>query len=111
MPIERRILSSDPWTLSAPTPLDIFCTYEQHFGLSGPPFATTPDPGFYVESRAHRRAFAYLRHAVLEGECVMVLTGDIGTGKTMLVRKLLRGLGSEDVVAVQPSGTALPPSA
>ena len=86
-------------------PLDIFCTYEQHFGLSGPPFATTPDPDFYFESRAHRRAFAYLRHAVLEGECVMVLTGDIGTGKTMLVRKLLGGLESERIVAVQLAGT------
>ena len=62
--------------------MDTFCTYEQHFGLSGHPFTTTPDPGFYFESRGHRRGFAFLRHAVLEGECFMVLTGDIGTGKT-----------------------------
>ena len=51
--------------------------YEQHFGLSGHPFATTPDPDFYFDSHGHRRAFAYLRYAVLQGESFVVLTGDI----------------------------------
>ena len=81
--------------------------YEQHFGLSGHPFATTPDPDFYFDSHGHRRAFAYLRYAVLEGESFVVLTGDIGVGKTTLVHKLLRGLESEAIVSALLAGARL----
>src|SRR5438132_1589543 len=91
---------------SAPLTVDTFCTYEQHFGLSGPAFSTTPDPDFYFASRGHHQAFTHLSHAVLAGECFMVVTGDTGAGKTMLVRKLLRGLESEGIVAALSNDTA-----
>jgi type II secretory pathway predicted ATPase ExeA len=86
--------------------LDIFCTYERHYGLSGHPFANTPDLGFFFDSRGHSLAFAYLQGALLEGDCVMVLTGETGSGKTMLLRKLLEGLEAEGIVAAQPTEMA-----
>jgi type II secretory pathway predicted ATPase ExeA len=87
--------------------LDIFCTYQQHFGLSGPPFTATPDPDFYFESRGHHRAFAFLEYAVLEGDCLIVLTGDAGTGKTMLVTKLLGEIEASTIAAAAVTATPL----
>ncbi|MEO8134280.1 MAG: AAA family ATPase [Betaproteobacteria bacterium] len=87
--------------------MDMFCTYEQHFELSGHPFGSSRDPAVYFDSREHRRAFTCLRHAALAGGCFMTLTGDIGAGKTMLARKVLAGLETERIVAAWPIGTAL----
>jgi type II secretory pathway predicted ATPase ExeA len=81
--------------------------YEQHFGLSGHPFAMTPNPDFYFDSPGHRRAFAYLQHAVLEGESFIVMTGDTGAGKTTLLHKLLRNLDSQTIVSGLVPGTPL----
>jgi type II secretory pathway predicted ATPase ExeA len=87
--------------------LDIFSTYDKQFGLSGHPFNATPDPSFFFESRAHGRAYAHLRHAMQDGDCFMVLTGDAGTGKTVLLRKLVTGLEGTGIVAAMPNATAL----
>jgi len=74
--------------------------YQQYFGLSGRAFATTPDLHFYFDSFSHRRALAYLRHGTLEGDSFMVMTGDIGAGKTTLIHKLLLDL---DASAIAPA--------
>jgi general secretion pathway protein A len=71
--------------------------YEQYFDLRGRPFATAPDPDFYFESRGHHRALAYLRHGVREGDSFMVMTGEIGAGKTTLVHKLMRELDTGSI--------------
>ena len=63
--------------------------YESHFGLSGAPFQLNPDPAFYFDSRGHSNALAYLRFGVYQGEGFIVVTGEIGAGKTTLVRTLL----------------------
>ena len=81
--------------------------YEQHFGLRGRPFAMTPDPDFYFEGRGHRRAFAYVKYAVLEGESFIVLTGDTGVGKTTLVYKLLKAVESQAIVSALLGGTQI----
>jgi type II secretory pathway predicted ATPase ExeA len=73
--------------------------YEQYFDLRGRPFATAPDPDFYFESRGHHRALAYLRHGVREGDSFMVMTGEIGAGKTTLVHKLMRELDTRSIAA------------
>jgi general secretion pathway protein A len=73
--------------------------YEQYFDLRGRPFATAPDPDFYFESRGHHRALAYLRHGVREGDSFMVMTGEIGAGKTTLVHKLMRELDTGSIAA------------
>ncbi len=81
--------------------------YESHFGLSGPPFQLSPDPSFYFASKGHSNALAYLRFGAYQGEGFIVVTGEIGAGKTTLVRALLSELNTEKVVAAQIVSTQL----
>jgi general secretion pathway protein A len=81
--------------------------YESHFGLSGPPFQLNPDPAFYFDSRGHSNALAYLKFGVHQGEGFIIVTGEIGAGKTTLVRTLLEGLDADKVVAAQVVSTQL----
>lgn len=61
--------------------------YEAFYGLSSPPFQLNPDPAFYFNSRGHGHALAYLRYGVSQGEGFIIVTGEIGAGKTTLDRK------------------------
>lgn len=81
--------------------------YETHFGLSAPPFQLSPDPSFYFDSKGHSNALAYLRFGAYQGEGFIVVTGEIGAGKTTLVRALLSELDTEKVVAAQVVSTQL----
>ncbi|MFA5968498.1 MAG: AAA family ATPase [Sphingomonas sp.] len=63
--------------------------YDDHYGLSGRPFQLTPDPRFWYESATHRKAMAYLGYGLSQGEGFIVITGDIGAGKTTLVGHLM----------------------
>ncbi len=66
--------------------------YLQHFGLEKSPFSLTPDPRFLFLTSNHREALAALLFAVTERKGFMVMTGDAGTGKTTLVKKLLSSI-------------------
>jgi general secretion pathway protein A len=66
--------------------------YDEHFGLSGRPFQLTPDARFWFETRTHRKAMAYLGYGLAQGEGFIVVTGDIGAGKTTLMGHLLDGI-------------------
>ncbi len=68
--------------------------YETCFGLKCRPFSKTPDPKFLFYSKAHEEALARLQHGVEEKE-IMLLTGEIGSGKTTLSRALMDLLGEE----------------
>lgn len=81
--------------------------YESHFGLTGSPFALNPDPAFYFDSKGHANALSYLKFGVYQGEGFIVVTGDIGAGKTTLVRTLLADLDSDKIVAAQVVSTQL----
>jgi putative secretion ATPase (PEP-CTERM system associated) len=83
--------------------------YEAYYQLSQRPFQLSPDPRFYFASRAHKRAMSYLRYGLNQGEGFIVITGDVGTGKTTLVRNLFAELSDEDVFAVQMVTTQLDP--
>jgi type II secretory pathway predicted ATPase ExeA len=72
--------------------------YERHFGFTAKPFALTPDPGFLYSSRQHAMAMTMLEYGLVSEAAFALLTGEIGSGKTTLVRQLLRDLG--DRVAV-----------
>jgi len=72
--------------------------YAAHFGLREPPFAITPDPAYVYLSRHHREALAHLLYGTGENGGFVQLTGEVGTGKTTLVRALLeQGLAQVDI--------------
>ena len=81
--------------------------YESHFGFSGPPFQLVPDPGFFYGSRGHSNALAFLQSAAHQGDGFLVVTGEIGAGKTTLVRTLLEGLDVQQVQAATMVSTQL----
>lgn len=62
--------------------------YESHYGFSGRPFQLAPDARFWFESKTHRTAMAYLGYGLAQGEGFIVITGDVGAGKTTLVGHL-----------------------
>jgi len=73
--------------------------YLQFFGLREAPFSPTPDPKFLFQSTRHREALAQLLYGVRERKGFIVLTGEIGTGKTTLLRALLSKLDRDTHVA------------
>ena len=73
--------------------------YETYYGFNGKPFQLNPDPTFFYGSRQHRRAMAYLEYGVHQNEGFIVVTGEVGAGKTTIVRNLLAKLDPEQVVA------------
>ena len=81
--------------------------FEAFYGLSGSPFQLSPDPSFFYGSRGHKRAYAYLQYGMYQGEGFIALTGEVGAGKTTLIRNLLRELDSSKVVAAQLVSTQL----
>ena len=66
--------------------------YETHFGLRLKPFGVTPNPRFLYPSRSHREALASLVYGVKHRRGFICLIGEVGTGKTTLLRALLEGL-------------------
>ena len=66
--------------------------YEAHFGLSEKPFSIAPDPQYLFMSRPHQEAMAHLVYGVQQGGGFILLTGEVGTGKTTLCRNLLQSL-------------------
>ena len=63
--------------------------YEAYYGFSEKPFSLTPDPKFLYRSQSHGNAFDLLQYAIRRREGFVIVTGDIGTGKTTLCRALL----------------------
>jgi general secretion pathway protein A len=86
--------------------------YEKFYGLDGPPFLLTPDPRFFFSSSNHRRAITHLVYGLDQREGFIVITGEVGAGKTMLVEQLWLQLNRNayavsKVVTTQVSGDDL----
>src|SRR5437588_231065 len=81
--------------------------FEPFYNLSEQPFQLSPDPAFFYASRGHKRAYAYLQYGLYQGEGFITLTGEVGAGKTTLIRNLLKQLDSSKVVAAQLVSTQL----
>jgi general secretion pathway protein A len=81
--------------------------YEAYYGLSAKPFQLRPDPRFFYGSKGHKHAMAYLQYGLSQAEGFIVITGEVGAGKTTLVRNMFRGLDSSKIVAAQIVNTHL----
>ena len=81
--------------------------YETFYKFAGKPFQLNPDPSFYFASRGHKRAMSYLEYGLHQGEGFIVITGEIGAGKTTLVKNLFRRVDPQSMVAAQLVSTQL----
>jgi general secretion pathway protein A len=81
--------------------------YDDHYGLSGRPFQLTPDPRFWFDTATHRKAMAYLGYGLSQGEGFIVITGDIGTGKTTLVGHLMETIDRERLHVIKIVSTQI----
>ena len=68
--------------------------YNEYFGFLAPPFSATPDSRIFYDNQLYREAFANLRYGIEWKKGLIVLTGEVGTGKTTLLDKIIRDLGS-----------------
>jgi general secretion pathway protein A len=74
--------------------------YEPYYGFSEKPFSLTPDTKYFYRSEAHANALELLQYAIERREGFVVITGDIGTGKTTLCRALLEGTDRKTFAAL-----------
>lgn len=81
--------------------------YETFYHLRAKPFQLSPDPNFFYGSKGHKRAMSYLEYGLHQGEGFIVITGEVGAGKTTLVRHLFKKLQGENLVAAQLVSTQL----
>ncbi len=69
--------------------------YERFFNLAMAPFESTPDPAFFFESEQHREALAAVEYAIRARKSVVVITGDLGAGKTTVTRTVTHRCGGD----------------
>ncbi|QJB68443.1 XrtA/PEP-CTERM system-associated ATPase [Parasphingorhabdus halotolerans] len=81
--------------------------YETYYGLNSRPFQLTPDPHYYFESLTHRKALSYLGYGLAQGEGFIVITGDVGAGKTTLVSHLMATIDKSRLTAANIVTTKL----
>lgn len=81
--------------------------YGQFYGLTGLPFQLTPDPSFYFGSAGHTKAMAHLTYGLHQGEGFIVITGEVGAGKTTIVDLLLSQLDKSVYVVAKIVTTQL----
>ena len=73
--------------------------YREHYGLLRTPFEMTPDPAFLYLGETHREGLATLVYGVQSGKGFVMLTGEVGTGKTTLLHALLGQLDADTASA------------
>jgi general secretion pathway protein A len=73
--------------------------YYNHYGMKEQPFQLAPDPEFLYLSKVHSRARAYMEYTVMNHDSFVVITGEIGSGKTTLIHDLLANMDSNVIVA------------
>ncbi|MFM6933679.1 MAG: XrtA/PEP-CTERM system-associated ATPase, partial [Novosphingobium sp.] len=75
--------------------------FDDFYGLKGKPFQLTPDATFYFESGTHRKALSYLSYGLAQGEGFVVITGEVGAGKSTLVAHLMATIDPSRLTAAQ----------
>ncbi|MEQ5786536.1 AAA family ATPase [Erythrobacter sp. NFXS35] len=81
--------------------------YEQYYGFTARPFQLTPDPQFYFESVSHKKAMSYLGYGLAQGEGFIVITGEVGAGKSTLVAHLMERVDPAALTVAQVVTSAL----
>ena len=81
--------------------------YERFYNFTGIPFQLTPDSRFFFSSEGHSRAIAHLIYGLSQGEGFIVVTGEIGAGKTTLVERLWTELDRETYTLARVNTTQL----
>lgn len=81
--------------------------YDQYYGFSGRPFQLTPDPDFYFESATHKKAMSYLGYGMSQAEGFIVITGEVGAGKSTLVAHLMERIDRNALTVAQVVTSAL----
>jgi general secretion pathway protein A len=81
--------------------------YTDFYKFSGLPFQLTPDARFFFGSSGHTKAMAHLTYGLGQGEGFIIITGDIGAGKTTIVEHLLKELDSRKYIAAKITNTQL----
>jgi general secretion pathway protein A len=81
--------------------------YQEFYNLDGKPFQLTPDAAMLFPSKGHKRAMAYLLYGLEQGEGFVMITGAVGTGKTLLIQKLLEEIGHRKVAMARISSANL----
>lgn len=75
--------------------------FDDFYGLDGKPFQLTPDPEFYFRSITHRKALSYLGYGLAQGEGFIVITGEVGAGKSTLVAHMTTSVDRERLTVAQ----------
>lgn len=75
--------------------------FDDFYGLSARPFQLMPDPSFYFESGTHRKALSYLGYGLAQSEGFIVITGEVGAGKSTLVAHLMKKIDPERLTVGQ----------
>ena len=76
--------------------------YLNHFGLDRKPFDISPDPSFLWMSEMHKEALAHLKYGIIDDKGFLVLTGDVGTGKTAMIQYLIQSIDLATIVVTIP---------
>ena len=76
--------------------------YLNHYGLDRKPFDISPDPSFLWMSDKHKEALAHLKYGIIDDKGFLVLTGDVGTGKTALIQYLIQSIDLATIVVTIP---------
>ena len=74
--------------------------YEEFYGFNERPFSLSPDPSFIFFGNTHKRALNILEYGIMSNAGITIISGEVGTGKTTLIRSLLDMLGEEFVVGL-----------
>ncbi|MCY1671441.1 XrtA-associated ATPase [Novosphingobium sp. SL115] len=81
--------------------------YDEFYGLTARPFQLTPDPRFYFESGTHRKALSYLGYGLAQSEGFIIITGEVGAGKSTLAAHLMATVDRQRLTAAQIVTSAL----